>query len=776
MRYFTLFLLIACFFLNPTEGYSWGNINTHPTINEKSYDFFIDSITNSSKKYNDIKFAEIKFTGNGFDINNFTKNIGLNITEPKGLLSDRNYTMKEWLIEGGYSADIPAIDMGLRHFYDPLRKFNGTDYLTDIPGVVPNPQISAKKWALSNEWAKANDSRGSSWVKALTYYKNGMEKNDDEFFAESFRALGHTMHLVADMTQPAHVRNDGHMREEPIEDTVDTNKKYVTFASSNMQDNLLNSIFSIKESKDKGLKLENIFDLLSKYTNQNFYSDDTIYNKGDNNIDNPSILPRNKKANYDSPQFNTPGVVKGKDGISYGIRLNNDIYVPLIEEEYKSYFTRNNPTTKSYHVPIYFAREQSKYLIPLAIRANAEVINSFIPTMTLDFSVKRDERDSVLVEGLFKHHIDKDDEWKKNIGEEIKYNGMGNIIITGKDGERRIPVKFTQGYCKESIENYKKEDVIVLEVEAGGLKYRSEFSPCRKYDDLIRTKSLINQNSKYNPNRRRPVDLVIILDSSGSMKESDKNSLRKKAANYLVDELASIDRVSIVDFDDSALVRASMSNNKDALHSAIDAIDSSGGTNIGRGIEVAIKEFHKVGWIDDRSQLAILLTDGNDENGQPSVLEAQVDAAYSNWLHIYTIGLGETHNKELLSKIANDTGGEYFVVRDASLIETTFDQIALSRNINLTKDTDKDGISDWAERKGFVLLQPEDGQEIPIKPTDPYNTDSDHDGYSDKQELGDIFINSSNRELYVVGLIDGCNKYLPYSSDPNDPNKIPRSN
>ena len=35
--------------------------------------------------------------------------------------------------------------------------------------------------------------------------------------SRAYRALGESMHMLADMTQPAHVRNDSHPADEPIE-------------------------------------------------------------------------------------------------------------------------------------------------------------------------------------------------------------------------------------------------------------------------------------------------------------------------------------------------------------------------------------------------------------------------------------------------------------------------------------------------------------------------------------------------------------------------------
>ena len=40
-------------------------------------------------------------------------------------------TVKYWIVDGGYSADVPEVPASLRHFYDPTRPA-GERYLTDI--------------------------------------------------------------------------------------------------------------------------------------------------------------------------------------------------------------------------------------------------------------------------------------------------------------------------------------------------------------------------------------------------------------------------------------------------------------------------------------------------------------------------------------------------------------------------------------------------------------------------------------------------------------------
>ncbi len=124
-----------------------------------------------------------------------------------------------WVVEGGYTADEPESYMALRHFYDPrkrsldLEALRESTYLTDVhdPFIANllmghNPQVDARAWALEASpyaWrvgANALDTPARS---------SGVDARR-RAYGRAWRALGETMHLLADMTVPAHVRNDAH--------------------------------------------------------------------------------------------------------------------------------------------------------------------------------------------------------------------------------------------------------------------------------------------------------------------------------------------------------------------------------------------------------------------------------------------------------------------------------------------------------------------------------------------------------------------------------------
>lgn len=266
---------------------------------------------------------------------------------------------------------------------------------------------------------------------------------------------------------------------------------------------------------------------------------------------------------------------------------------------------------------------------------------------------------------------------------------------------------------------------------------------------------------------RRPLDLVFVIDSSGSMgpgrddtynKDLDNN--RIKGTKLVIDSLQAGDRAAVVDFDDYATLLQKLTDDKTKLKAAADRIDSYGGTNIGRGVKSALDELAASGRsADESTKVIILLTDG-----EGSYSSSYTSTAKSKGIIIYTMGLGNSFNAELLRQIADETGGDFYHVNGAEDLQGRF--LQAGDGIGLTKDSDGDTIPDWVEAKGYII---KDTLGLKIEPTNPNDPDSDHDLIPDRVELGDWFYNAETGLVYVVRstTIDG----QPVNPNQGDPNK-----
>jgi Ca-activated chloride channel family protein len=89
--------------------------------------------------------------------------------------------------------------------------------------------------------------------------------------------------------------------------------------------------------------------------------------------------------------------------------------------------------------------------------------------------------------------------------------------------------------------------------------------------------------------RITPMDVVFALDSSGSMGWNDPSGLRKTASKSFVDKMDSTrDQAGVVSWDYYIDFTQGLTNDFPLAKSRIDAVDSSGGTNLNVGLYAAI--------------------------------------------------------------------------------------------------------------------------------------------------------------------------------------------
>ena len=222
----------------------------------------------------------------------------------------------------------------------------------------------------------------------------------------------------------------------------------------------------------------------------------------------------------------------------------------------------------------------------------------------------------------------------------------------------------------------------------------------------------------------QPTDVVLVIDSSGSMSWNDPSNLRIAAAKSFITAMKPIDRTAVVDFDDSSRVAIDLSSNQNDISGAIDSIDSSGGTNIGAGIRSAI-DILQSGSDSSKLQAIFLLTDGDG-----AYSDALTAEALRAGIRIFTIGLGSGVNQTLLSSIANGTGGAYKQLAAADGLVGLFEEFSQVFG-DTGKDTDGDGLTDCQETYGVYVAPLERFVTSKID-----NVDSDDDGIDDNLEVG----------------------------------------
>ena len=160
-----------------------------------------------------------------------------------------------------------------------------------------------------------------------------------------------------------------------------------------------------------------------------------------------------------------------------------------------------------------------------------------------------------------------------------------------------------------------------------------------------------------------PKDVILILDTSGSMQSEDRLGLMKEAAKRVIGTLGVSDYFSVIEFNDNAnhvgttdsssgLLRAD-SDNKKAMMEKVDALEASGGTQFITGFDLAFKTFKSSDLVELSSnchKAILFLTDG-DNKDNTGILMNFIDQQLSAYdeekrpvLFTYSFGAGATND------------------------------------------------------------------------------------------------------------------------------------
>ncbi|MBZ0155743.1 MAG: VWA domain-containing protein [Alphaproteobacteria bacterium] len=164
----------------------------------------------------------------------------------------------------------------------------------------------------------------------------------------------------------------------------------------------------------------------------------------------------------------------------------------------------------------------------------------------------------------------------------------------------------------------------------------------------------------------RGFDIVLLMDSSGSMKKSDPHNYRKDAARLFISLLDNEDRIGIVSFGDTAKTLIPLAQNtkenRGKLFSAVNAVSSKEfSTHIHDAVKKGYEELASSG---RKNRILILLSDGKLTLGA----KEKEDAAFAELakllpelakaqVKLYSVAFTDQADARLLEKLAKETGG-----------------------------------------------------------------------------------------------------------------------
>lgn len=193
--------------------------------------------------------------------------------------------------------------------------------------------------------------------------------------------------------------------------------------------------------------------------------------------------------------------------------------------------------------------------------------------------------------------------------------------------------------------------------------------------------SLRSSDFKDQMRDRRPMNISVVLDRSGSMGDQRKIEYAKSAIHKLIDQLHSEDIFSLVIYDDVVEVlshAAKVGRGRNELKRLVSDIYPRNSTNLGGGMIESLRQVERnIG--REYVNRVILLSDGLANQGitDPNELNRIARNHRNKSISVTTMGVGLDYNENLMVGLAESGGGNYYFIESPSQLASI-----MSREVN----------------------------------------------------------------------------------------------
>jgi Ca-activated chloride channel family protein len=178
---------------------------------------------------------------------------------------------------------------------------------------------------------------------------------------------------------------------------------------------------------------------------------------------------------------------------------------------------------------------------------------------------------------------------------------------------------------------------------------------------------------QWDNDEKKAADIVLVLDTSGSMREEDKMSGAKAGAKQLVSLLSDKDDFSLLPFSTTASWASHdqpAAQGRQVSDSAIDSVFPAGQTALYDAIDQGYA--HLLEQPGDHIRALVVLTDGEDNKSSEKLdqLLAKIHPdAETHTIRIFTIAYGHDARRDVLQQIADSTQGKAYDGTPTNIVE-----------------------------------------------------------------------------------------------------------
>ncbi len=255
-----------------------------------------------------------------------------------------------------------------------------------------------------------------------------------------------------------------------------------------------------------------------------------------------------------------------------------------------------------------------------------------------------------------------------------------------------------------------------------------------------------------------PVNLVFLIDVSGSMNEPNKLPLVIQSLRLLTAELRAQDRVAIAVYAGAAgmVLPSTPGTDKARIFEALDRLQAGGSTNGGAGIRLAY-ETARENFLADGANRVILATDGDFNVGTTSdsdlIQLVETERASGVFLTVLGFGVDNTQHAKM-EQLADKGNGQYAYIDDLAEAQKALVREMGGTLVTLAKDVKIQVEFNPARVRSYRLL----GYENRLLRDEDFNDDT--------KDAGELGAGHSVTALYEVELTDARNIAATGTVDP----------
>ncbi len=317
--------------------------------------------------------------------------------------------------------------------------------------------------------------------------------------------------------------------------------------------------------------------------------------------------------------------------------------------------------------------------------------------------------------------------------DQASYTNMRRHINEGKTVPKdAIRTEELINYFKYTYPQPKKEEIFSI---------YTEYGPC-PWNPNHKILHIGIMGKEIDTKKMPPANLVLLIDVSGSMWQSNRLPLIKKSLRLLVNQLRAQDKVAIVTYAGTSKINlpATAGNEKEKIIASLGSLEAGGGTYGSGGILMAY-QIAKENYIPNGNNRIILCTDGDFNVGVTSYAELEriIEEKRKEGIFLSILGFGMGNYKDdKLELLSNKGNGNYAYIDNLMEAQKVFVEQMGATLLTIASDVKIQAEFNPVHVKAYRLI----GYENRLLNNEDFNDDS--------KDAGELGAGSSVTALYEI--------------------------